>query len=283
MLSGTVFSIEEFSLYDGPGIRTTVFLKGCPMRCTWCHSPEGQSAHPEPIRSPNGCLACNACLEKGKELTGEYKIVAESAAVCPQRLIRQAGEDFSAEELVEKILRNRDIFTSTGGGVTFSGGEPTMQHAFLLECLTLLHGKTSRAIQTCGYCEPSVFFQILTACDYVLFDLKLMDPLLHQRFCGKDNAMIHENYRRLAASGLPYITRIPVIPTVNDTAENMTATARFMRENGARQVELLPYHKLAGSKYAMTGRVYAPNFDQTQTPQTHTEIFESYGIEVKIL
>ena len=283
MPSGVVFSIEEFSLYDGPGIRTTVFFKGCPMRCTWCHSPEGQSPVPEPIRSPNGCIGCNACLMRGKELTGEYRIVAESAEVCPRRLIREAGKIMQAETLVEKILKNRDVFASTGGGVTFSGGEPTAQPEFLLACLRLLRRQTNRAIQTCGYCDPSVFARILAECDYVLYDLKLINSEMHQHFCGRDNAVILENYHYLAASGVPFITRIPVIPRVNDTVENMEATARLMREVGAKRLELLPYHKLSGAKYAMTGRIYAPGFDETVAPQMHTELFESLGIEVNIL
>ena len=283
MKSGIVFSIEEFSVYDGPGIRTTVFLKGCPLRCMWCHSPEGQLFAPEMVRSPNGCLHCNACIQKGAELTGTPQLVKESVAVCPRNLIREAGESYTSERLIQKLKKNLAILNAGNGGITFSGGEPLAQHDFLLECLMGLEGLTNRAIQTSGFCAPDVFSQILEHCDYLLFDLKLMDPQRHRYYCGQDNAVILENYRRLARSQKDFITRIPVIPTVNDTLENITATAEFMRENRVRRLELLPYHKLTGSKYAMTGRKYEPEFDETIPPQLHLDLFKNYGIEVTVL
>ncbi|MBR2020634.1 MAG: glycyl-radical enzyme activating protein [Clostridia bacterium] len=283
MEKGIVFSIEEFSVYDGPGIRTTVFLKGCPLHCMWCHSPEGQSFAPEMIRSPNGCLHCDACIKKGIELTGQPQIVKESAAVCPRNLIRQAGDEYSVEELVVKLKKNAAILNASGGGVTFSGGEPLRQPRFLNACLKALDGVMHRAIQTSGFSSPRIFSEIMKNSDYFLFDLKLMDPNKHLYYCGQSNAVILENYRILAASGKEFITRIPVIPTVNDTEENLTATAAFMKENQVKKVELLPYHKLTGSKYAMTGRKYAPEFDETIPPQLHPEIFENYGIEVNVL
>ena len=283
MSNGIVFSIEEFSVYDGPGIRTTVFLKGCPLRCMWCHSPEGQKPTPEMVRSPNGCLHCNACMEKGLEISGELRLVKESAAVCPRNLIRQAGEVYTCEDLLRKLKKNVAILNASGGGVTFSGGEPLMQADFLRECLRGLEGVTNRAIQTCGFCAPKTFSEILPHCDYVLYDLKLMDPQKHRYYCGQDNASILQNYRTLAQSGKDFITRIPVIPTVNDTEENMRATAAFLIENGVHRLELLPYHKLTGSKYAMTGRTYSPEFDETIPPELHLDIFETYGIEVNVL
>ena len=283
MEKGIVFSIEEFSVYDGPGIRTTVFLKGCPLHCMWCHSPEGQSFTPEMVRSPNGCLRCNACIQKGLELTGKPQIVKESAAVCPRNLIRQAGDEYSVEELVLKLKKNAAILNASSGGVTFSGGEPLGQPRFLNACLIALDGVTHRAVQTCGFSSPEIFSEIMKNSDYFLFDLKLMDPQKHLYYCGQNNALILKNYRTLAASGKDFITRIPVIPTVNDTEENMKATAAFMKENQVTRVELLPYHKLTGSKYAMTGRQYSPEFDETIPPQLHLDIFENFGIEVNIL
>ena len=283
MIEGTVFSIEEFSVYDGPGIRTTVFLKGCPMRCMWCHSPEGQIFSPQLVRSPNGCLSCGNCLKKGKEMTGKEQLVRESIAVCPRNLIREVGEAYSPEELVSKLLKNASILNASGGGVTFSGGEPLAQPDFLNNCLFALDGKLHRAIQTSGFCASAIFEETLKNCDYVLFDLKLMDAERHRYFCGADNKNILQNYRLLAASGKNFITRIPVIPTVNDSIENMRATAEFMLENKARNLELLPYHKMTGSKYAMTGRKYEPEFDENKTPKLHLDIFKEYGIEVNVL
>lgn len=281
--TGIVFSIEEFSVYDGPGIRTTVFLKGCPLRCMWCHSPEGQSFQPQLVRSPNGCLHCNACIRKGMEITGKPQLTKESIGVCPRNLIREAGEAYTSADLVNKLKKNAAILNASGGGVTFSGGEPLAQPAFLKECLAALDGQMHRAIQTSGFCRTDIFSDIIKNCDYFLFDLKLTDPQKHRYYCGQNNAVILENYRTLASSDKEFITRIPVIPTVNDTVENMTATAELMIRNGAHQLELLPYHKLTGSKYAMTGRKYAPEFDESKAPELHLDIFEKYGIEVNVL
>lgn len=282
-MNGTVFSIEEMAIHDGPGVRTTVFLKGCPLRCVWCHSPEGQSFEAELLRSPNGCLGCGACLDAGKRKTGTPSLVHESIAVCPMRLLRYAGEQFTPEELTARLLRHADFLNATGGGVTFSGGEALAQPGFLSECLAGLRGKLHRALQTCGFASPDVFALILSDCDYVLYDLKLIDPFLHQTYCGTDNARILENYRALVRSGKEFITRIPLIPTVTDTEENLGGIARLMCECGVSCVELLPYHRLTGSKYAMTGRTYSPPFDETQKPRTHQEIFEFYGIEANVL
>lgn len=283
MKSGRVFSIEEFSIYDGPGIRTTVFLKGCPLRCVWCHSPEGQSFEQEFLRSPNGCLHCGACLNVGKESTGTPKLVKESIAACPRGLIREAGIDYTSEELIQKLSKLIPILNRNGGGITFSGGEPLAQSEFLKECLILLNGKTNRAIQTSGFCQSERFDTILEHCDYVLYDLKLMDAKKHLRYCGVENAVILQNYQILAKSGKQFVTRLPLIPTVNDTEENLRATADFLLQNNVSYLEILPYHALTGSKYALCDRIYAPPFDQNVKPDPHLEIFKSYNIEVNIL
>ncbi len=280
---GRVFSFEEFSTYDGPGIRMTIFLKGCPLRCMWCHNPEGQRREIEIARSPNGCLQCGACLKKGEEITGKACLVPESTQVCPRHLVRLCGEDYTPEQLVKKIEKNIAILNMSGGGVTFSGGEPLCHADFVEECLKLLRGKTHRALQTCGYCEPEIFERVLAECDYVLYDLKLMDDERHRRYTGVSNELILENYRRLAACGKDFCTRIPLIPTVNDTEENLTATAKLMRSCGVGYIELLPYNKMAGGKYLMLGREYKTDFDGSLSPQIHKEIFDRYGIEVKVL
>lgn len=283
MVQGTVFSIEEFALHDGPGVRTTVFLKGCPLSCVWCHSPEGQSFSPQAVRSPNGCLMCGACTQKGLGTVEKPIVVPGSAAVCPQNLIRMSGIAYTPEELTEKILKNAAFMQASGGGVTFSGGEPLAQAAFLSACLHILDGKLHRALQMSGFAPAEVFRTVLADCDYVLYDLKIMDPARHKAYCGQDNAQILANYRTLAASGKDFITRVPLIPTLTDTAENIWQIACFIHACGVKYVELLPYQPLSGSKYAMTGRVYAPPFDESLAPQPHTEIFESFGIEVHTL
>ena len=169
MITGRVFSVEELSTYDGPGIRMTVFMKGCPLRCMWCHNPEGQRFEHELARSPNGCLNCGACMRKGEELTGEPCLVRESIDVCPRRLIRECGTDYTPEELVAKVERNIAILNMSGGGVTFSGGEPLCHWQFVLECMKLLRGKTNRALQTCGYAKSDIFNTVLEECDFVLY------------------------------------------------------------------------------------------------------------------
>lgn len=283
LITARVFSLEEFSTYDGPGIRMTVFLKGCPLRCMWCHNPEGQISEPQMVRSPNGCLECGACMEKGRQITGKPCLVPESISVCPRGLIRVSGEEYTPQELVSVIEKNIAVLNMSGGGVTFSGGEPLCHSEFVRACMELLRGRTNRALQTCGYAKSDVFSYVLEECDYVLYDLKLMDSERHRHYTGVANDLILDNYRTLAKSGKPFVTRIPLIPTVNDTAENIEATARFMRELGVGYIELLPYNKMAGGKYLMLGREYKTDFDETLEPQTQTEIFKQYDIEVKVL
>ena len=280
---GKVFSIEEFSIYDGPGIRTTVFFKGCPLRCEWCHSPEGQGFATEILRSPNGCLHCGACTRVGEAETGIPSLTESSIASCPRNLLRLSGTDYTPRELIGRLSKNLDVLNLNGGGVTFSGGEPTAQGEFLLACLQLLEGKTHRAIQTCGYCPNEQFAAILPHCDHVLYDLKLMDPALHLRYCGASNQLILENYRTLIASGIDFTTRIPLIPTVNDTEQNILETAVFLQACDVHYVEILPYHALTGSKYALVGRQYTPSFDTSKAPTPHVDLFNLYGIEVKVL
>ena len=282
-MKGKLFSIEEFSTFDGPGVRITVFLKGCPLRCMWCHNPEGQSFSNEILRSPNGCLQCNACLIAGKKKTGVPCMVEESIAVCPRNLVRGSGEDITPEELLSVLEKKLNMLNSTGGGVTFSGGEPLAQHEFLISCLQLLKSKTNRAIQTSGFCDSDIFKSVIPDCDYVLYDLKIMNPKLHKKYTGFTNEKILENYKILAGSGKDFITRMPLIPNVNDTVENITQTAEFLSRHNVNKIELLPYNKAAGAKYKMLDRKYEIDFDASATPNRHMEIFDKYKIEVNVL
>ena len=277
-MQGRIFSIEEFSIFDGDGIRTTVFLKGCPLRCAWCHSPEGQGFAQEYLRSPNGCLSCGACLA-----AGGGSLNAAAADACPRSLIRAAGEDIEASALIARLCRHLDTLNRSGGGITFSGGEPLAQPDFLHECLCLLRGKTNRALQTSGYAPQRVFARILAECDLLLFDLKLIDPVQHKRYTGVTNELILKNYRIAAASGVRLITRIPLIPGVTDTAENISAICRTVQACGVTYAELLPYNRMAGSKYPLAGRVYAPPFDTAKAPDPQPALFAAHGIETKIL
>ncbi len=278
---GTVFSIEEFSIYDGPGIRTTVFLKGCPLRCSWCHNPEGQTALPEVVKSPNGCLHCGECMKYAVSDGGQLRFTRDSIRICPNNLLRMAGEHMTAEALTERLLKNRRLLQR--GGVTFSGGEPLMQSAFLLECLSLLKGKLHTAVQTSGYCEPALFQKVLSAADYFLFDLKLMDEAAHRHYTGVSNRTILENFKQLTESGKDLVPRIPLIPGVTDTEENIEGIASLLSQNGIFYAELMSYNKMAGGKYAMVGRRFTPDFDDSVPYNARREIFEKHRIQTKIL
>lgn len=278
-MRGKIFSIEEFSIFDGDGIRTTVFLKGCPLRCSWCHSPEGQSPYDEYLRSPNGCLGCGKCLEAGEKTVGKRVLCEESISACPRNLVRKCGIDLDSGTLAEKLLKNADILQKSGGGVTFSGGEPLLQSGFLCETLDLLNGKINRGIQTSGYAEPEKFKRVLEKTDLVLFDIKLLDREKHKRYTGVYNDFILKNYKTLANSGVKFITRMPLIPGVTDTDENITAACRFLSASGVQYIELLPYNRYAGSKYKLCSREYKPDFDENVPVNIDTEKFAKYGIK----
>lgn len=280
---GKIFSIEEFSVFDGPGIRMTVFLKGCPMRCAWCHNPEGQSFETQIVRSPNGCIGCGACLNEGLKQNGISCLVENSVSVCPNNLVRICGLDVKTEDIVGIISKKADLLNRSGGGVTFSGGEPLAQHKFLKSCLTELRGVTHRAIQTTGFCDKSVFVDVLSECDYVLYDLKHMSGDIHKKYIGVDNRQILENYKILAGSGKDFITRIPLIPSVNDTEENITKTCEFLVSNGVDKIELLPYNRSAGAKYKLIGIEYKIDFDENADVNIRKEIFDKYDIKVRVL
>ena len=249
MASGTLFSVEEFAINDGPGIRTTVFLKGCPLRCAWCHNPEGLSPKPQIFHGADGDRTCGYVVE--------------------------------ARDLAADLLRNRDFFSMNGGGVTFTGGEPTMQADFLCEVLGLLDG-VHKAVETSGWCAASTFGRVLDLVDLVLFDIKLVDPELHRRWTGRDNAPVLANLEALKRSGKPFVARIPLIPGVNDSPANMEATARLLGDAPSLQrVELLRYHRTAGAKYPRVDMEYRPGFDTEAVPEVHTELFK--GIKTIVL
>ena len=281
MNKGLIFSIEEFSVYDGPGIRTAVFFKGCPLRCNWCHNPEGLEARPQIVRSPNGCLKCGRCTEEAAKHGGI--LTKECIYVCPRNLIRESGVYYDADELEKKLLKNADILIDSGGGITFSGGECLMQIDFLTEMAKRLKGKVHVAIETSGYADGEKFRELLGYVDLVMFDLKIIDKKLFREYIGTDNDRILENFGILAESGVKFIPRTPLIPGVTDTPENLNAIAELVAKTNADHVELLPYNKMAGSKYKMLNKNYNPKFDETKTLNVATEIFEKYGIKTKVM
>lgn len=273
-MDGTVFSIEEFSVYDGPGIRSTVFLKGCPLRCSWCHNPEGQEAEPKILRSPNGCIGCGSC----EKYADENGYTEKSMLSCPRQLLRLCGVSYKPQTLCDKLLKNRCLLD----GVTFSGGEPLQQSTFLLECLKLLDGQLHRAVQTSGFAAPGVFAQVVRNTDYMLFDLKIIDEQAHKYHTGQSNQPILQNFEALVQSGLEFVPRVPLIPGVTDTEQNLTAIARLLKDHGIGYVELLPYNTMAGSKYKLAGKSFNPTFDPKVPCQTKEELFNRFDIKVKV-
>ena len=282
-MTGKIFAIEEFSTYDGPSMRTTVFMKGCPLSCSWCHNPEGQRFETEYLRNPNGCVHCGNCERVGRVKDGELRLTEESVRVCSQGLVRKCGEDYTPQALAEKLNRNAQILRSFDGGITFSGGEPLCATDFIIETVRYLEKGLHVALQTSGFADENTFRKALSACDYVLFDLKIMDKEKFRLFCGADNDKILNNYGVLVKSGKAFVTRVPLIPAVTDTQENLTAIARFMQGYGVTYAELLPYNPFAGSKYAQTLRTYTPRFDEKAPLNYGKEIFAQHGINIKIM
>lgn len=282
-MKGKIFSIEEFATFDGPGIRTTVFLKGCPLKCVWCHNPEGQNFNSEYVRNFNGCLYCGKCEQAAKKESGIQLYTSESVKVCPRNLIRLCGEDYFPEQLVQKLLKNEKILKASKGGITFSGGEPLSQSEFILECIKLIDKRLNVAVQTSGFVDSKMFDNVLLHIDYCLYDLKIFDNEKHKIYCGVDNTVIKQNYEKLVKSGIPFITRIPLIPEVVDNDENLKDLAEFMNELGVKKVEVLPYNKMAGAKYPQLLREYKPNFNELADNGNSKEIFAKYDIKYKVM
>jgi pyruvate formate lyase activating enzyme len=250
MTRGIVFDVREFTIHDGPGIRTTVFMKGCPLRCTWCHNPEGLDMAPGLMRSAAG--------------------------------ERTVGRSYEAGDLAELLSGQADILAMNGGGVTFSGGEPLMQAGFVAEVIDLLPGMHV-VLDTSGSAETADFLEVVRRVDLVLFDIKLIDPGAHRRWTGQDNGPILRNLALLEELEQPFVARIPLVPGVTDTQDNLSAIAATLALTPTLiEAQLLPYNRAAGGKYAACGMVFQPGFDEDQTPNVDPEPFRRAGIEVRV-
>lgn len=281
--TATIFDLKEFAVHDGPGIRQTVFFKGCPLRCQWCHNPEGLSPYPQLMYSRSSCIHCGKCREVCPASEDACTACGRCVEVCPLGLRQIVGHTVSPEQLADRLRVNSGYYASVGGGVTFSGGEPLMQGEFLLELLPLIPDMHT-AIETCGYCSPSLFRRVIGGISFIMMDFKLADPKLHRRYTGKDNAPILENLKWLCQSGRPFVIRVPLIPGVTDTASNLEAITQTLEHAEAlTDVELLPYHKTAGAKYSMIGQEYRPDFDVERKPELLTDLFTKHGIRSRVL
>jgi len=257
--SGTVFNLQRYSLHDGPGIRTTVFLKGCPARCWWCHNPESQLATPEIACSGSRCIACNACLlacRWGLKPGEICTLCGACSDACPTGARAVVGREMTVGEVVANVMRDRMFFEDSGGGVTFSGGEPLGQPEFLKALLTSFRAHEIRtAVDTAGLCTPQVLLEVAPLVDLFLYDLKCIDGERHLQGTGVGNSGILENLELLSGVHDNIWIRVPVVPGFNDTPEEMRAIARTAAGSGAvRQVWLLPYHASWAAKPARFGK-----------------------------
>ncbi|MCK4544301.1 glycyl-radical enzyme activating protein [candidate division WOR-3 bacterium] len=296
---GLLFDIQGFSVHDGPGCRTLIFLKGCPLHCRWCSNPEGIASHPEIMYYKTECVKDHACVDvcptgsisfknKGDFITIDrvkcsecidFKCVGE----CNHNALRVSGFYSTVGELVEKIQRDRQYWGS-GGGVTLSGGEPMFQPEFTTEILKSCYDSyIHTGLETCGYVSWKYYEKVLNYIDWIFFDIKHMDPEVHKKGTGVSNKLILENAERIASRrNYRMIFRMPIIPKFNDSVENITATAKFIREIGKEEVNILPIHHLGSTKYELLGMKYtykavkSPNLERMEKIKN---IFETYSIK----
>jgi pyruvate formate lyase activating enzyme len=264
--AGIVFQIKRFAIHDGPGIRTTVFLKGCPMSCEWCHNPEGQASVPELMTTPSRCIRCLACVDacpdasrNGQPLLVDHsgcKACGSCEEVCYAGVRKIVGEETSVADLVHEIDKDRAFYDESGGGVTFSGGEPLQQSDFVSEVLTACSARGIRtAVDTCGYAEWRAFEDVMPSTDLFLYDIKIMSEDEHLRHTGVSNGLVLDNLRRLSKAGADVIIRSVVIPGVTDKEENWSGLREYVGALPRRHhVELLPFHRIGVDKYSRLGK-----------------------------
>jgi len=280
-----IFDVEEFAIYDGPGIRTTVFFKGCPLRCIWCHNPEGISIHREIMVKAALCGGCGRCVKVCPRSQTPCIACGNCIDECPKHIRKICGYEIAAHELAEKLKKNGGFYKTGGGGITISGGEPFYQSAFLFALLNELK-EFHRAIETSGYTSCALFVKAFDFIDLFIMDIKHADPAAHKKITGADNKQILENLGLLKESGKPFIIRIPLIPGINDGDENLYETSKLLAgSKNLLKVELLPYNQFTKTKYRSLGREYHPPFDETKEPDINIsqKYFTRIGIKSVVL
>lgn len=294
-----IFDIKRYAINDGPGIRIVIFFKGCNLNCAWCHNPESILPQQERLYAQSKCIACGTCVaacpEQAIVLTSNgivtdlelCRLCGKCAEVCPTTAIELSGKSMSVTEIMEEIEKQRVFFDQSGGGVTFSGGEPMLHPEFLLELLDECGRRgIHRAVDTAGFVNSEILLEVAKRTDLFLFDLKLMNSEKHREWIGVPNEKILENLKILAKSGAAINIRIPLIGGVNDDQENVITWVRFIAtlSGEKKKVNLLPYHKIAQTKYQKLGR---PNdFKLLSEPSKESQqqaiaIFERYGIRAE--
>jgi len=301
-ITGRVFNIQRYSLHDGSGIRTLVFLKGCPLRCLWCSNPESQKAIPELGFIEARCVGSDdcgapcvaACPLDAICLKGHDKpeidrdncdVCGKCVEVCSHDALKVVGHEMSVDEVMAEVEKDRPFYRRSGGGLTLGGGEPLAQYQFATAILQAAEGEyLHTAIETCGCALWDHLEAVLRHVDLLQFDLKHMDPQKHKELTGQSNELILENLKKVLSVKEPQdvIIRIPIIPGCNDTVENIEESAKFITELGFTQIELIPYHKLGTSKYAQYGMVYLLDAPEPSPPtnlQNFKSIVERYGLQ----
>lgn len=298
MVYGTIFNIQKFSVHDGPGIRTTVFFKGCPLNCWWCHNPESQDADAEIMYWDRKCLKCGTCIrlcpQKALDFAGD-RIIQDKERCrrcgvcvksCQARAVEFAGRKVASEYVMKEIMKDRIFYDESGGGVTFSGGEPLMQPEFLYELLLRCREEgLHTALDTTGFTSWDILERMLGMVDLFLYDVKLMDSEKHRKYTGVPNDTILGNLRRLSERNCRVNARVPVIPGINDDVDNIEQTGKFLTDINISQVNILPYHNIAVDKYNRLSRTYELIDLEEPAEETMTEIarrLKEYGLSVKI-
>jgi len=300
MSESLIFDIKRYAINDGPGIRIVIFFKGCNLHCAWCHNPESISSQAEKMYAPAKCIKCgtcaDACTENAITLTPEgiitdpelCKMCGKCAEVCPTKAIEMSGKAMSVSEIMDMIEKERIFFDQSGGGVTFSGGEPLVHTKMLIELLDEC-GKRGihRAVDTAGSVSTETILEVAKRTDLFLYDLKMMDSRLHRQWINARNERILQNLQTIAETGAHIIIRIPLIGGVNDTDENIELTARFISglAGDKKDVHLLPYHNIAQNKYMKLGK--SDDFEILREPGKQTLAkaiarFAEYGIRASV-
>lgn len=273
---GIIFDIQKFSLHDGPGIRTAVFLKGCPLRCKWCSNPESQLPHPQISRDLEKCIDCGLCTEK----------LCEDISRCPVGALSSYGEYMDVSEVVHKVMQDEAFYRQSGGGVTLSGGEPLAQINFVESlCATLHEEGISVAVETAGYAKQETFIRLIKAVDIILFDVKHYDSKTHKQYTGVGNEKILANLRFAVDSGKPLTARIPLIPGFNDSLEDIHSFGALLNNLCVKQVNLLPFHQFGGNKYHLLNKPYEMENVAALHKENlflHVEVLTQLGLSAKI-